>query len=335
MWLPPTVGPASGLDVRQYTVVFPELDAAPGALEACALQAAELLQREGFVIVLNALSPEKVAELLASCREVEAEILEMDPQRIGCRDFGRYSFATAMKAGAMLHFPAWGQLLDCDAALWVLDAAFPDGWHFFNGSGDFVRGGTPNFQGLHSDIAVSRVPLEMRKYWPPPTISVNFTIQQIDSADFGPLRVIPRRKLVNANPEDKPPLFLDEEEGLQQCGLFPLPPGAAILRDQRLWHSGTPNVTAETRFLPSIEVCSKAFAECECMWFWQSLCPDVYASLSERCQAHCSKILAQSDVEIPCGVRPGFQCVQATYKKGSGRSSAQPYAKPDQVDYYY
>merc|ERR1712217_652822 len=105
----------------------------------------------------------------------------------------------------------------------VLDAAFPDGWLVYSGGGDFVLGCTEHYQGLHSDISPAAVHSGLRKYWPAPTVSVNFVIQQIDTADFGPLRVIPRRKVVQSMPECRPPLHLDEDEDMRHSTLFPLP----------------------------------------------------------------------------------------------------------------
>jgi hypothetical protein len=138
--------------------------------------------------------------------------------------------------------------------------------------------------------------------------------------------VIPRRKLLKRAPGNWPPLHLDEDEEMRHSLLFPLPAGAAILRDHRLWHSGSPNVTAETRFLPSVELCSQAYAEQSNWSTWHRvLCPKIFASLSARCQAHCRYIVARKPSDVATGVRTNFHCVQATYEKGSGRSWTPAY----------
>ena len=43
--------------------------------------------------------------------------------------------------------------------------------------------------------------------------------------------------------------------------LCPVPKGAALLRDVRLLHGGTPNSSDTTRFLPSVEFMSGRFVE--------------------------------------------------------------------------
>ncbi|CAK9082061.1 unnamed protein product [Durusdinium trenchii] len=220
--------------------------------------AADIFRRHGFCIVLDALTFEEVSEVLQTCLDAETDILRLDPDRLGCRDPGRYSFGAASESGHMLHHPAWRHLLQSRSMLLVLQQIFPAGFIFCGGGGDFVRGGTLNYQSLHSDLGPSRVPPEHRSDNPPPMISVNFTVQTI-TADNGPMRVIPGRKVISGK-TDSPPHFPDEPEVLRQSKLFPLPLGAAIIRDLRLWHGGTPNCSPETRFLPSVEIMSMGYS---------------------------------------------------------------------------
>merc|ERR1712113_12533 len=174
--------------------------------------------------------------------------------------------------------------------------------------------------------SVRAVHPELRKYWPAPTLSVNFCVQQIDTADFGPIRIIPRHKQVDDAPGQKPPLHLDEEEEMKHSVVFPLPVGAAILRDHRLWHSGSPNLMNETRFLPCFDLCSQGYADRSRWRDWRPLlCPAVYAKLSARSQQACEYICAGASSDIPRGIRPDFHCVQATYLKGSGRKFADAF----------
>merc|ERR550514_200168 len=93
---------------------------------------------------------------------------------------------------------------------------------------------------------------------PPPKLAVNFAVQQIDSADFGPMRIVPGRRVLTNH--HMPPCFPDEEVDLRESKLFPMEPGTAVVRDLRVWHGGTPNVRAITRFLPNVEVVSEDYA---------------------------------------------------------------------------
>ncbi|CAK0842134.1 unnamed protein product, partial [Prorocentrum cordatum] len=193
--------------------------------DSWASAAADAFRGAGFVVVLGALSEEACEEVLRACHDMEREMLRHDPERLGCRDPGRYSFGAAAQSGALLHLPAWRHLLDCEAVLAVLDA---------------------NFQALHSDLGPSRVPPGQRADWPPPKVAVNFSVQRIDTAAFGPMRALPARKTLELG--QQPPPFAGESDHSRRSTLFPLPAGAAVLRDLRVWHGGTPNLTAETRF---------------------------------------------------------------------------------------
>ena len=219
--------------------------------------AAAIFHRHGFCILLNALGKTGVCEVLETCLEVEAKMLQLDPNRLGCRGAGRYSFGAAAESGHMLHHPAWQHLLQSIPVLWVLKKIWPDGFVICGGGGDFVRGGTTSYQGLHSDLGPSRVPPHCRDSVP--MISVNFTIQDI-TGENGPLRVVPGHRVVFGK-TDAPPKFSEEPEVLRQLKLFPLPSGAAIIRDLRLWHGGTPNTGEHTRFLPSVELM--------CLKYWE------------------------------------------------------------------
>jgi len=116
-----------------------------------------------------------------------------------------------------------------------------------------------------------------------------------------------------------PPFFSAEPEHMRQSKLSPLPRGAAIFRDLRTWHGGTPNLSDETRFLPSIEAVSKAFfaAAGESSGLRRCLPHKVFAELPPRCQARCEKVLAFT--RLPTGVNRNFVRAQRTWEKGAGK----------------
>merc|ERR1711908_179986 len=45
-----------------------------------------------------------------------------------------------------------------------------------------------------------------------------------------------------------PPKIFKESEIFKRAGLFPLPTGCGILRDLRIWHGGTPNMSEDHRY---------------------------------------------------------------------------------------
>ena len=297
--------------------------------------AAAIFHRHGFCILLNALGGQEISDVLQTCLQVEADMLLLDPDRLGCRDAGRYSFGAAAKSGHMLHHPAWQHLLQSRPVLMVLKRVFPEGFVFCGGGGDFVLGKTVNYQSLHSDLGPSRVPPECRSDQPP-MISVNFTVQPV-TGENGPLRVVPGRRMV-VGKTDAPPCFSEEPEVLRQSKLCPLPPGAAIIRDLRLWHGGTPNGSNDTRFLPSVEVMSLKYSQyisgphsfgytyCEvckwhqCCFYYKDRRPCLPESLFETLPMEVQKLCEQiRGLDVPVGLRQ-FARAQRSWEDGD-RSS--------------
>jgi hypothetical protein len=284
-------------------------------------EAADRFRREGFVLLNHVLTPAASHELLSTCKEVEDEMLRYDPHGVGCRDQGRYSFGAASRSGQMLHHAAWRHLLDCAPVLDALEAILPSGFRFCGGGGDFVLGGTRHYQALHSDIGHRRVPAELQAEHPPPKLAVNFAVQDITSADFGPIRIVPRCRTLTASSE-QPPCCIDEQDAQRESKLFPMLEGSALIRDLRVWHGGTPNVLAETRFLPNVELVSAGYAEFldaghsfnpnrQCSACSSGGCvlpgkerdrtldPEIYKQLTPRCQRLCVSIVAESGSKSP------------------------------------
>jgi len=153
----------------------------------------------------------------------------------------------------MLHVPSFARhLLDSAGALLrpLLDQIFAGGdqpgFQVIAGGGDFVLGDTRTHQDLHSDIHVNR---QQNKKLPPPLLSVNYCVQELTNAN-GPTRIVPGTQLEGGlNSETEPVEW-------RSSRLCPIPAGAAIVRDVRVLHGGTPNMTPKTRYLPSIEYVS-------------------------------------------------------------------------------
>ena len=176
-------------------------------------------------------------------------------------------------------------------------------------------------QGLHSDLGLGRVPHDQQRSLPAAKIAVNFAVEDV-FFDNGPMRVVPRRKVLTNR--EQPLAFLDEPSAheLGTVALQPLKAGAAVIRDLRLWHSGAPNFGKSTRFLPNVEVCSleyathiddprHTFTQTECTACCRPKCalprkeraksipPAVFAQLSPRCRPYCERIVVQDGAAIP------------------------------------
>ncbi|CAE7489313.1 OLA1 [Symbiodinium sp. CCMP2592] len=287
----------SSLEIADFSIVA----GADGWLD----EAVRIFRQTGFCIILNALSDERASEVLKGCQQAERQILELDPERIGwCHDPGHYSFCAASLSGHMLHHEAWSLLLACEATFSALHAILPDG--------DFVLAGTEKYQTLHADVGPGQVPPEYRADDAPPQIAINFTLQAMTEKN-GPMRVVPGKKVIHGQ-QDVPPNFRHEPDRYKQSKLFPLPAGAAILRDLRLWHGGTSNVSEETCFLPSVEVFSAKYASFvfekseEKRWHWnrpskdRRCLPDsLFLQLPSVVRERCQEIRAENPV--PTGFR--------------------------------
>ena len=75
-------------------------------------RARDLFYRDGFVVVVDALTSQQLERLRAACDRAIHNIMALDKQRIGNRGSHRYSFGAASKTGHMMHDPAWAMLLD-------------------------------------------------------------------------------------------------------------------------------------------------------------------------------------------------------------------------------
>jgi hypothetical protein len=255
-------------------------------------QALKRFRYHGFVVLRNCIGRGQCKRLYAACREAEAEIIKRCPS--GNRGPSRWSFAVASRTGSMLHEPAWVELLDSVPLLQLLDGILPEGGECVSGGGDFVFGGAAEFQRIHSDIDVASA---QDLAFPPPYVSANFAVHEVDAFN-GPMRIIPGTQRMSGRARREnltlPQLHEEPEEWLGST-LQPLCPGDVIVRDVRVLHGGTPNLTAETRFLPSLEFASAALRESKRQDIWPvpvSLPEEVFSRLSPWAQAWCSERVA-------------------------------------------
>ena len=220
-------------------------------------RAAELFHRDGFVVVADALSPQQLARMREATERALDAMLAVDPTCAAGGGAGglphRYSFGSSSASRHMLHDPAWVELVDVPTTTPILTAIFGSPNYILIGAGgDVVMPGAIEYQGLHSDNVWSELHdptgrVSTREL-PVPAVTINFPMCDL-TAENGPTRQIPGTQ----NSRNAIPNLVDEPEWMKLSTLCPVSAGAAIFRDLRAWHGGTPNVSHEVRAAPNVE----------------------------------------------------------------------------------
>lgn len=230
-------------------------------LEVCAPhevhRAAALFHRDGFVVVRDALTGDRLAALQEATIRVVDEILDVDP--VGAAGGGagglphRYSFGGTSASRHRLHEQAWVDVIDLPTTTPILTEIFgSDTYICGGGGGDVSLPGAIEYQGLHSDNlwAEPHDPvggLTMREL-PASVVTINFAMVDL-TWENGPIRQIPgSQRWMEAIPN-----LVDEPRWMRWSTVCPAPAGSAIIRDNRAWHSGTPNLSDHVRALPNVE----------------------------------------------------------------------------------
>lgn len=254
-------------------------------------RAVRLFDRDGFVVVRDALSAEQTEFLRAGVEEVVDDIISLDPDRSGNRGSHRYSFGGSSTTRSMLHRPEWQMLLDLPTVTPIVSAIFrSDDYILRAASGDFCLPGAVEYQPLHADMRDSsdtgstpfssffdpRGHLTTRDL-PCPYLCVNFLPQDVTALN-GPTRQIPGSQHSRA-----PFPTLDEEpEWMRLSTVCPVPAGAVQIRDVRAWHGGTPNLSDEVRAIPNLEFYAP--------WFREPILPGISHADHQQLSEHARRI---------------------------------------------
>ncbi len=266
---------------------------------AHAPEAAACIRAHGFVVLSDVLSESQIAELLRGCQELEKEFLETDRHRRGHRGPGRYSFGQTRRHWWVTPCEArreWTDVAGLPAVAAVVDELLGQDALCVSMGGDFVLPGTSHSQYLHSDLFGWPEAGDDSKFGGRcPFLSVNFTVRPVYARD-GPMRMLPGTHRNRGSKE----LPWRDTQSARCAGVAPLPAGAAIFRDVRTWHSGTPNLGPRTRYLPSCEYVPHAYLELLSSRSlhdrWNSehykpqpgiMPPELYADLSEEGKRLC------------------------------------------------
>jgi len=220
-------------------------------------RAARLFHRDGFVVVRDALNTSQLARIRAATERVIQKILEVDPTCAAGGGAGglphRYSFGSTSGSRHTLHIREWNELIDLPTTTPILTEIFGSADYIVGGGGgDLALPGAIEYQGLHSDNVWAPLPdptgrITMRDL-PVPVLTINFTTCDL-TTENGPIRQIPGTQ----RSREPIPTLADEPEWMKLSTLCPVPAGAAIFRDNRTWHGGTPNLSKSVRSLPNIE----------------------------------------------------------------------------------
>ena len=275
-------------------------------------EAARLFRRDGFVVVVDALSPRQLDQLREAALREARQILALDRNRIGNRGSHRYSFGSASKTRHLLHLPEWTMLIDLPTVTPILCEIFgSDEYQLRGGGGDFCLPGATRYQPLHSDTG------DRREYttrggrlvqigsFHDPTGRLSVTDLPVSSiacnfltTDFtrlnGPTRQIPGTQ----NRREPIPTLDEEPEWMRLSTVCPAPAGSVLIRDVRAWHGGTPNLSDELRAIPNAEFWAPWYRETS------KICMprEVWSGLSDHARS-ISRSLVAFDEELDLGYR--------------------------------
>jgi len=270
---------------------------------------------------------------------VDVEAVQRQRHEVGSATSGSHSCASADGAAHTPEATRGSRNVSAsgDGATCTLEEKlFADGhsaagelYHITGAGGDFCEGWVRDYQPLHSDYGRARplrgapwlrnnpeygddAPVHVREA--PPVISVNFAVQPQHRWN-GAMRLISWGEIERYMLEyqdgmadyvwdvEVPPSMAKE---LKLCPswlasrTFPLAPGDAVLRDVRVWHGGCPNLSMVPRYMPSVEVSSKAMLEYfkdrhQSPWPKRLLPATLACGLSCRAQRACARVTAAPD----------------------------------------
>lgn len=220
-------------------------------------RATAAFHRDGFVVIGDAVPAAQLAALQAATDRVMRSNLAVDPDASAGGGAGglphRYSFGSTSASRHRLHEQAWVDMIDLPATTAILTSIFGSAEYLVGGGGgDYALPGAIEYQGLHSDNVWTEIHdpvggLTMRDL-PVPVVTIMFPMIDL-TWENGPIRQIPGTQ----RSHEPIPNLVDEPDWMKWSTLCPVSTGAAILRDNRCWHAGTPNLSEDMRAMPNIE----------------------------------------------------------------------------------
>ncbi len=240
--------------------------------------------RDGFVVVRDLLDEEQLHRFREGCARVLKELLSIPGpgNRKYMTETGRlphrYSYGTASSSRHLMHDPVWASMVDLPTTTPILTALMGnDEYYVWGGGGDLCLPGAIEYQQLHADFkdtqkngevrldflgATGLIDVDTDKSFEeldfptkrlvfdqtPPTITINFLMSDL-TWENGPIRQIPGTHTMSQNP----PTLAEEADWMRWSTLVGATAGSGVFRDNRAWHSATPNLSKEIRSLPNLE----------------------------------------------------------------------------------
>lgn len=280
-------------------------------------RATRIFRRDGFVVVRDLLSPNRLADMREACARNLRKILSV-PGLYGRRymqESGRlphrYCYGTTSASRQMMHEVAWANMIDMPTTTPILKSIFAsDDYIVWGGGGDLSLPGAIEYQHLHTDgidsqenrdarldharrlgldvdsdkrfsdldFRTQRLVMDLSS----PGVTINFMMCDL-TWENGPIRQIPGTQTAT-NP---PPIPSEEPEWMRLSTLVGAPAGAGVFRDTRAWHGATPNLSNEIRALPSIEYSAPSR---QGRGFLKAMPHEVWEQLSPHAQHVCRHI---------------------------------------------
>ncbi len=276
-------------------------------------RAARIFFRDGFVVVRDVLNTHELARWRDASARALKQILQIPG--VNGRKYltesyrlpHRYSYGTSSASRHLLHDPVWASMIDLPTTTPILTRLFggPD-YHVLGAGGDLCLPGAIEYQALHSDgdrehfqmppLRAERArrlgveprlrggieeqparTLQLAVERTPPVITINFLMTDM-TWENGPIRQIPGTQMRPGAAPDP----TDEPEWMRLSTLVGAPAGAAIFRDTRAWHGGTPNLSREIRAMPNVEYMAPWYQEER--GFRPAMPYEIWAGLSPHAQ---------------------------------------------------
>ena len=335
--------------LRAHNGIFGLEIVAPDEVE----RAARIFLRDGFVVVRDVLDTQQIERFRSGCNRVLGQILATagkngrrymtETQRLP----HRYSYGTSSASRHLMHEPEWTAVIDLATTTPILTAIFGGtDYYVRGGGGDVCLPGAIEYQHLHWDFReplalppsrlqqAERLGVELRKRAgsdaldlateklvverTPPLVTINFLLDD-QTPENGPIRQIPGTQSL----QTMPPVPADEPEWMRLSTLVGARAGAAVFRDTRAWHGGTPNLSRDVRAMPNIEYVAPWF---DAFQFMRSMPHERWAELSPHGRRICRFIKCEPG-EWPRGagaMHPLASARKAAFERGGGPNSQTP-----------
>ncbi|CAE7463280.1 unnamed protein product [Symbiodinium natans] len=225
----------------------------PSSADFNASYVSEIFRINGFVVLEDALSDLQLQELHEACDDIMDQVFQADPEGSFGGGAGklphRYSLGDSSRTKSNFHLEAFASLVDLETTTPLLMAIFGSREYLAAGcGGDVALAGAIEYQALHPDAIWGVLEKPVADYDVPPAVTINFVLENLTAIN-GPMRVVPG----SHRWRHRPPTLHEEPDWMMFNTLCPIRAGAAIFRDNRLWHGGTPNLSSKMRALPNME----------------------------------------------------------------------------------